>query len=415
MASMTIADAIALAGGRQDEVPRRHRRRRITSGRGDAGRLTLVSLGLALLLASPASGQTASKDGISWDGAVGVYAAGDRRAAATMLVQASASDVSRSAARAHDAWRIPAGTGPDAEARMAVIRRLQMSALMPMDVLLTGSPLPADKTEALVDASRDAWRRLAAFDDERGGRHAASVRRFRVWWRLAVVQQLLTSGRFDIKREAETWRPSDADTDAGATLALLRGIALETRARLAVEPAAGSAGVVMRRLPQPSRVATMNLAMDEAAQIYRRALELAPGDEEISLRLARVALERNRLDEAESLLTPLMRTTCTDAICGLAYLFMGEVHEARQQPDRASSAYARASSIAAIRPPALMAMIQLALRRGNPVAAYELTRQFATPAALTAQQPLDAWNLYLVGYLMEGDRILRRLNEAVVP
>ena len=78
----------------------------------------------------------------------------------------------------------------------------------------------------------------------------------------------------------------------------------------------------------------MLLAMDEAGKAYRRALELAPDDSEITLRLARVALERNRLDEAERVLAPLLPDPCRDATCGLAHLFAGELHEARHDLER---------------------------------------------------------------------------------
>ena len=59
-------------------------------------------------------------------------------------------------------------------------------------------------------------------------------------------------------------------------------------------------------------------------------------------------------------------------------------------------------------------MIQLSLRRGNAGGAYDLTRQFATPAALAPAQRPDAWSQYIAGRLIEGDRILARLVAAVV-
>ena len=376
--------------------------------------LVLVVLATAALTAA----QTPEPAAVSWEQAVDDYLAGDTTGAAAAMLRTPAPELTRASDKAYDSWRLPAGTSADADARRVVIRRLQVSALLPLDALIavTGRALPSAHEVALEDAAREAWRRLAAFDDERGGPHAATVRRFRTWWRLAVVQHLIVSGRFqDIKREADAARPPDDDPEAGSALALLRGVALETRARLADEAPGGTAGVTMRRLPQPSRMGPMLLAMEEAGQAYRRALELASGDRESTLRLARVALERNRLDEAEGLLTSLQEATCRDAICGLAYLFAGEVHEARSEQERASGAYARASGVASVRPAALMAMIQASLRRGNAATAFDLTRQFATPAALTPAQPPDAWAQYVSGRLVQGDRIISRLVAAVAP
>ena len=127
-----------------------------------------------------------------------------------------------------------------------------------------------------------------------------------------------------------------------------------TRARLADEAPGANVAVSMRRLSTPSRLGPMLLAMDDAGKQYRRALEVSPDDREATLRLGRVALERDRLDEAERVLTPLLPGACRDAICGLAHLFMGEIHEARSQPDRAASAYARASAVPALRHTALV-------------------------------------------------------------
>ena len=203
--------------------------------------------------------------------------------------------------------------------------------------------------------------------------------------------------------------------EAQATLALLRGLALETRARLADEAPSASVAMSMRRLPPVSRMNPMLLTMDEAGKAYRRALEFAPGDRESTLRLARVAIERDRLDEATRLLEPLLDVSCRDAVCGLAYLFMGEIHEARTALERASSAYARASSVASVRHSALIAMMQLSLRRGNTGGAYDLTRQFSTPVALAPRQVPDAWPQYVGGHLIEGDRVLATMSAAVVP
>ena len=293
---------------------------------------------------------------------------------------------------------------------------------------VTGRSLASAHEVALEDASREAWRRLDAFDDEEDSPHAASVRQFRAWWRLGVIQHLIASGRFrDLPREADAARPPDEDRAAAATLALLRGVALETRARLADEAPGGTVGITMRRqaMATPSRLGPLMLAMDEAGKSYRRALEFMPDDREAALRLGRVAIERNRLDDAERLLGPLVQSSCRDTTCGLAHLFMGEVHEARQDLERAVGAYARASSVQSVRPAALIAMIQATLRRGNVRGAYDLTRQFATPAALAPtpgagcvepvhRRPADRGGPYPRAPLRDGGQVTARAGFGVL-
>lgn len=373
-----------------------------------------ATLRLALLAvlggAFPVAAQPAATDAAGWERAADRYLEGDRTGAGTTLLKTAPTDLTRAATGAYERWRLPSGA--DDDARRAVIARLQASAVLPVDVLLAGRgrTLSVDHERALEDVSRDAWRRLAAFEDERGGQHAERVRRFRLCWRLAMLQHALASGQFaQVTRDANALRLPDEMAEARAAHALLRGVAIETRARLADEAPTGSSAAAMRRVPQSPRLSPMLVAMDEAGAAYRRALDLVPGDRELTLRLARVALERQRLDDVERQLTPLLQPACRETTCGLAHLFMGEVHEARRNLDLAAGAYARASSVPAVRPAALIAMVQTSLRRGNPSGAYELTRQFASPAMLVPGQTPDAWSDYVSGRLIEGDRIISRL------
>lgn len=377
-----------------------------------AGALLLLVIG-----ARPASGQSRPQADTVWNDAVGRFLADDRGGAIDLLLRSQPSDLTRAADRAFEGWRIPADAAAADEARRTVIRRLQASALLPLEMLVGPSNrrLTTAHEDALLGVARDAWRRLGAFDDERGGEHAARVRDFRVWWRLGVLQHRVAAGDFaDIAREADAARPPSDDVEATAVMFLLRGVALETKARLPLAPPVGTAGMTMRRLTTPSRLAPMDLAMDDAGKAYRRALELWPGDREARLRLARVAIERNRLDEAVALLGPMLDGTCLDSACGLAHLFSGEIHELRNQGSRASGAYARASSVSAVRPAALVAMMQASLRRGNAGGAYDLTRQFSTPAALGPATGPDAWSQYVAGELIETDRIVSHLRAGLV-
>jgi tetratricopeptide (TPR) repeat protein len=350
-----------------------------------------------------------------WSSAVDRYLAGDRAAAGAIVLRTPATDLTSSSERAFEGWRVP--PAGDTAARRSLIRSLQISALMPLELMVTasGRTLTLAHERALADTSREAWRRLAAFDGDDDDPQAAAVLRFRTRWRLAFLQHLIASSQFaEATREANATNVPDDDREALAALALLRGLALETRARLADEAPSANVAMSMRRLPPVSRLSPMLLTLDDAGKAYRRALEFAPGDRESTLRLARVAIERARLDDATRLLEPLLEASCREPVCGLAYLFMGEIHEARNEPDRAASAYARASSVASVRHSALIAMMQLSLRRGNARAAYDLTRQFSTPVALALRQAPDAWPSYTGGRLVEATRILEAMSAAVV-
>ena len=361
-----------------------------------------------------AIGQPAPPPDQAWQIAVDQYLSGDRAAAGAILMRAAPAALVESSRRAFEQWRaVPAG---DEAARRVATRRFQASALLPLELLLavTGRAIVDEHEVALGNAAREAWQRLDAFDDAEGAA-SAQVRQFRMWWRLGVLQQLIASGHFrDAPREAASIHPTEEDLEALAALALLRGVAMETRARLADEAPTGSTAVSQRRLPAASRTTPMLIAMDDAGKQYRRALEFMPGDRETTLRLARVAIERDRLDDAGRLLAPLLSQPCRDAVCGLAHLFAGEVHEGRKDMDRASGAYARASAVPAVRHSALVAMMQVAMRRGSAGGAFDLTRQFATPVALAPRQPSDAWSVYTAGHLIEGDRVLAHLTAAVV-
>ena len=352
----------------------------------------------------------------NWQSAADHYLAGEWSVAEAIVLDTTPAALLESARRAFERWRaVPAA---DPTARRVAARRFQASAILPLKLLMaTTGRVPAPDAEPMLEtAAREAWQRLDAFDEEHGGFAAAQVRRFRTWWRLGLVQHRIASGLLaEARQEAFAIDAPAADVAAVAALALLRGVAIETRARLADEPLSATTAVSLRRLPTASRIEPMLLAMDDAGKHYRRALAAMPGDREATLRLARMALERDRLPEAERLLAPLLTQACPDAVCGLAYLFSGEVYEARKDLERAASAYARASAVPAVRHSALVAMMQAAMRRGSAGGAYDLTHQFATPVALAPGQPPDAWNVYTSGRLIEGDRILAHMTAALVP
>lgn len=372
-------------------------------------------LAVLLCAVAPTRAQVRQGDDGAWQAAVDRYLAGDRTGAGILLLQTSRAEVLDSSRRAYQRWRLASAREPDA--RRLAVRRFQASALLPLDVLIaiTGRALAPAHEAALEDAAREAWQRLGAFDG-RGDPDGVRIGRFRTWWRIGMVQHLIASGRFpDVTREAAAVRIADDDATARSSLALLRGVALETRARLADEAPAGTTAMSMHRLPLASRIDPLLMAMETAGREYRRALDLVPAHREATLRLARVAIERALWDEAERVLAPLLGQPCRDTICGLAHLFAGEVREARHDMDGAAGAYARASAVPAVRHSALVALMQNAMRRGNTGGAYDLTRQFATPLALAPRQWPDAWSLYSGGRLIDTDIVLVQLVAAVLP
>lgn len=368
--------------------------------------------GLLLLVLAVGAGP-ARAAGVAWEAAVDRYLAGDRAGAALVLLQAPARDVTQGARDAFQSWRIPSGSSDDV--RRVVIRRLEASALLPLEVLIvSGRAVSVAHETALEDTARDALDRLDPFDDGDGAT-AAGIRAFREWGRLAWLQYLMGASRFlDFQREQKNTRPP-AGPDGLAALSLLRGVALETRARLADEAPSASVAMSQRRLPPTSRVPGMLIALEEAGRHFEKALEARPGDREAALHLGRIAFERDRHDEAERVLTPLVAQPCREAICGLAQLFLGEVAEARKQPDRAASWYAKASAVPSVRQTALVAMMQASMRRGQSGGAFDLTRQFATPPALAPRQPADAWSQYIGGRLAQADVVLVHMLTGVLP
>ncbi|MCC6162291.1 MAG: tetratricopeptide repeat protein [Acidobacteria bacterium] len=352
----------------------------------------------------------------TWRTVVERYIAGDVNEAVSAAVTIPADGLRADATRAFDEWR-PGGTRLLDGARTQVIKRLQVSALLPIELLyLTGRlDLPEPAVVALEDVATEAWRRLAAFESERNDPEAAAVRRFRVRWRFALIAHLLANARYaECTREiAKTRVPAD-DTDARVMFDMLRGIDAETRARLTAHVSPEQASYMARRPAQGTRVWLVRNALAVAADSYRKVLAQVPGDREATLRLARVAIERERFDEAASLLTPLLQTPCPDVICGLAWLFAGDLHEARRDPAQASAAFARASSVPSVRAAALMALVQGNLRRGDTAAAYALTTQFTAVNTRAAGHLPNAWLAYTGGHPLDPGRGLPPLRAEVV-
>lgn len=368
----------------------------------------------------------AAKERVTWELVIDAYLEG-RDGDAARLLEIEPDEAARLAHEALEVWTERArSTGPQArDERRLTLRRLQASALLPLEVLLPVSSRMAsgEALAPLERVARDAWERLAEFDTpgldlpgdpERPKRAEQRLRfeRFRVRWQVAFLQLQVNLGRITEARAlAPRIKLSKGDPSA-AQVYFLRGLAEEAAARLVDD------STLTRRtasnMPTP-RLRALEERLARAADWYRRALGAQSTFDEARLRLGRVRLEAGEPRQAIETLAGLMAPMCTSARCGLAWLFAAEAYEAQRHWGDAASAYARASSVLEVRQSALMALTQLALRRGDTRQAAELTSQFRASAPLARLDRPDAWTLHLASRRQDSEAVLAPTREAVVP
>lgn len=376
----------------------------------------LLALLAMLVIGGPPAGAQAPS---TWIAAVDAYLAGrDNEAAAVLRMPADA--LKAQAREAQETWGVRARRAPQPEAH---IRRLEASALLPLEILL---PLSlrvrvADEMSALETIAVDAWLRLEQFENfsfgqSQGRRGEDGIRppvaAFRQRWRVALLQYLMNSSRYGEfhNRAAEIRVPADDVVDT-TQFHLLRGMVSEAMSRMSTTASrhTGERAVASLRLQD------LQAALADAEAAYRRALRATPHDREAALHLGRVQFERGRHDDALRTLAPLLDQPCTTTICGLAHLFTGEIHDTRRMTDDASLAYAKASSHPLVRQSALLALTQLKMRRGESQGGLELTTQFTDGGFLGAQDAPDAWSLYVGGRRADSAAVLAPVREAMVP
>ena len=209
------------------------------------------------------------------------------------------------------------------------------------------------------------------------------------------------------KQAGQVVLPGD-DPALRAEFFLLRGMTDETDAR--VPPAEGSPGLAWA---PAGRQHFMTRGFDNAADWYRRVLDVMPGHVEATLHLGRVLVDLKRPENATGTLRPLIADPCGTTECALASLFTGEAHEMRQSIDEAARAYARASGRFEVRQPALVALMQLSPRDSDAAYGAGLTRQFDETMPLAKRDGPDAWSIYLSGRRQNIDAVLRPLREAM--
>lgn len=222
---------------------------------------------------------------------------------------------------------------------------------------------PARDTEALAVHRAVVLRLIARIDEiaahrdvaDDFARFAAAGRRLLVWTHQylrdeAGLARTLASLAPAIPREVELQLAlaahAELRTDPGAVASGLRaGTAASERAASvqsginAVAPGerTRSQRVVPRALIEETRY-----RLDTAASAYRQAIDTGRADAEAHLRLARILLRLERLDEAETHLARAVALSPDPRQTYLIELFLADLRERQQRPADAMAAYARA-------------------------------------------------------------------------
>lgn len=343
-----------------------------------------MSLLVASALASAeAFGQSSTDAAVpTWTVAVETYADG-RHAEAVALAGRIDADVLATRAREElERWR----SAPAPEASV----RLKASAAMAFELALAHLDASAPGlTERYLSLGSDAVRALE--------RSSAPSPAFTAHWRLASLHYLLlTRQHGELQRQARRDESAELPPALQAEWHMARGVAHETSARLAP---AGSIPRVQQTtfgtLPF-DRGLYMQRERQTALGHYRAAVEADGGHAEARLRLGRVLAESGETAEARTHLEQVATERCSEPVCGLAWLFLGDWHAAHGTPADTRRAYLRASRVLEIRQSALIGLLRVTLRE-QPRAALEITRQFDAGAMLDRQPFPDAWSRYLAG------------------
>lgn len=351
----------------------------------------------------------------SWTEIVDAYLDGRAADAARALLAHGPDAIVRDARTAHDAWQREARSVDD-EAQRRARRRLQAAALLPLEILLTiRMPMGASPLLGLERVSQDAWERLETYERPGGVRDLEAtvrVRQFRTWWSLGRQQVLVATARYEEFQQVSRVTGTPADAEAAAEHVFLRGLAAETMARLAEEPTVGAGS--RAEAPKP-RAPFITDTLGDAAREYTRALQFAPSHAEAALRLSRVHLELDRAAQARETLVRLASPACTDLTCGLAWLFLAQVHERLQDVAAASAAYDAATALTGVRRAARLGRLALALRTGDEGARVMTAAMASTAQGAPSRTVPDAWALYVSGQRVDDDVTVRRMKALLAP
>lgn len=152
----------------------------------------------------------------------------------------------------------------------------------------------------------------------------------------------------------------------------------------------------------------------DAERLYRDALSADSEVVEARLRLGRVLLEQERVDEAELPLETVASGAGDRAQRYLAWLFLGRLHERRRRPEQAAHAYEQAL---ALYPDAQAARLGLALvedKQADAAAAHLTLLEGFTKPQQTDTARRDPWCEYPFGPRGLAQAALERLHDRVV-
>lgn len=335
-----------------------------------------------------------------WTSAVDQYAVGEYADGARSVVAIDPGVLSQLIRRAAAEWQV------DGSER--AVRRLKAAAAVLMEVayelaqsgdVVASRPYLEAGSAVLetIEAAPGIQDRTAS-EDTYGGR----TRELAAVWRLCHLQYLVRTRQFsEVDRTA---RRSDIDVLPVALRVewhLTLGVARETLARLWIEGDADGVLSVFLGRAGDSRTTWIDLRLEEAAQHYLDALAVDDVHPEVHLRLGRVLLEQGRYDEARGHLERATGPQCQDALCGLAALFLGDLHTVQRAVANATRAYVLASSVLDTRQSALVGMLRLRLHRA-PVTAANITHRFHSEPVLRRHESPDAWSRYIAGHLLHA-------------
>lgn len=312
------------------------------------------------------------------------------------------------------------------EERVVAYRRLKGAALLCLEALLPPSAFVAEdpRFSELEGALAQSIQALHSAH-EPDGISESSVSLFRSWAEIGLAHYVLNSGRLQEAqaRLGALKLPKNAPSSMYAEFYLLQGIAQERIARLVTVSV--FTGPTMNRYgsqsgggPAPAMASTTRQAQAKSAFMragrwYDRVLEVEPDDQEARLHRGRIWLDLDRPVTALEVLSPLTRASCVSTSCSLAFLFSGAAHEALGARSEASAAYLRASGDAASRQPALIALMRLAVFRGDRAAGLSLAHQLRDAAPLARGAGPDAWAVYVGGRRPVTQAVLAPLRSAV--
>lgn len=312
------------------------------------------------------------------------------------------------------------------EERAEAYRRLQGVALLCLEALLPPSAfVPEDPRFPELEHGLTRSIQALHSTDRPDGLSESSASLFRAWAEMGLAHYVLNSGRLqDAQARLGAMRlPRVAPPSMYAESYLLQGVAQERIARLVTVSVfaaptmnrygSQAGGGTAPAIASTTRQSQARREFARARRWYERALEVEPDNQEARLHLGRVWLDLDQPVTALEVLAPLAHSLCVSTYCSLAFLLSGAAHEALGAMPEAAAAFLLASRDAASRQPALIALMRLAVIRGDGAGALSLANQLRDAAPLARGSEPDAWAVYVGGRRAVTQVVLGPLRSAV--